>query len=94
MEKFEARGKLPRARANTNSLRQMPAQVAARQTAHYIADLLLELRNLAKGQGLVTVQGLLEVAYYEAFAASMEIKLPNGELERLREMGRASAAGK
>ncbi len=61
-----------------------------RQTAQYIADMALEMRNLAKGQGMVSLQGLLEVAYYEAFTASTELKIPEGEQERLSQMSKAS----
>ncbi len=61
-----------------------------RQVAQYIADMALEMRNLAKGQGLISLQGLLEVAYYEAFTASTELQIPEGEEERLSEMRKAS----
>ncbi len=33
-----------------------------RQTALYIADMILELRNLAKGAQMTTLQGLLEIS--------------------------------
>jgi hypothetical protein len=36
----------------------------------------LEMRNLAKGQGLASLRGLLEVAYYEAFSTAIEIQIP------------------
>ena len=62
-----------------------------KQAAEYIADMALELRNLAKANGLSTLQGLLEVAYYEAFGVSAQHQLPAGELERLAEMRRAAA---
>jgi hypothetical protein len=65
-------------------------ELSRHQTAQYIADMALELRNLAKGQSLLSLQGLLEVAYYEAFSAATEIQIPEGEQERLAEMTRAS----
>ena len=52
-----------------------------REAAQYISEMTLELRNLAKGHDLLTLQGLLEVAYYEAFTAATLIDLPEGEVE-------------
>jgi hypothetical protein len=62
------------------------------EVAQYAADMTLELRNLAKAAGLKTLQGLLEVTYYEAFAAAHPAKVPDGELERLGELERAGRA--
>ena len=61
------------------------------QTAQYIAEMALELRNLAKAHGFLSLQGLLEVAYYEAFTAATEIEIPPGEQERLERMSKAAA---
>jgi hypothetical protein len=61
-----------------------------RETAQYIADISLEMRNLAKSCDMPTLQGLLEVAYYEAFTLATEINVPSGESERLRQLSRAS----
>ncbi len=36
-------------------------------TAQYIADLLLELRNMARGANLPHLAYFLEMAFYEAF---------------------------
>jgi hypothetical protein len=58
-----------------------------RATAHYIADMILELRNLAKGAKMSTLQGLLEISYYEAYSVANAIVIPDGEAERLEEMG-------
>jgi hypothetical protein len=58
-----------------------------RQTALYIAEMILELRNLAKGQRMTTLQGLLEISYYEAYGVANHIDIPADELERLIEMG-------
>jgi hypothetical protein len=37
------------------------------ELAQYIADMLLELRNMAKAAGLKTLLGLLEITFCEAF---------------------------
>ena len=62
----------------------------AKQVAQYIADMSLELRNLAKANKLITLQGLLEVVFYEAFGAAVQNEVPEGEAERLRVLTRAS----
>jgi hypothetical protein len=54
-----------------------------RETAQYIADMVLELRNISKSEGFGTLQGLLEIAYYEAFSVAHKVDLPEGELEHL-----------
>jgi hypothetical protein len=58
-----------------------------RDTATYIADMILELRNLAKGGKMSTLQGLLEISYYEAYSVANAIVIPEGEAQRLEEMG-------
>ncbi len=58
-----------------------------RQTALYIADMILELRNLAKGAQMTTLQGLLEISYYEAYGVANRVEVPDNELERLQEIG-------
>jgi hypothetical protein len=58
-----------------------------RQTALYIADMILELRNLAKGAQMTTLQGLLEISYYEAYGVANRVDVPDNELERLQEIG-------
>ncbi len=63
---------------------------AKRETAQYISEMTLVLRNLAKTYELVSLQGLLEVAHYEAFTVATQIELPEGELERIKEMSRAA----
>ena len=63
---------------------------ARRETAQYISELTLELRNLAKAHEMSSLQGLLEVAYYEAFTVATQIQLPEGELERIKEMSNAA----
>jgi hypothetical protein len=63
-----------------------------RETAQYIADMVLELRNMAKSADLKTLQGLLEVSFYEAFSAANKVEIPADEIEKLRELSRVSAA--
>lgn len=60
------------------------------QTAQYIADIALELRNLAKYNKLQTLQGLLEVTFYEAFSAANKIEIPENEIEHLKKLSLAS----
>jgi hypothetical protein len=63
--------------------RQKPSR---QQTARYLADMLMEMRQLANRQEFKTLQGLLEIAYYEAFAVANPVKLPPGETEALRNL--------
>lgn len=58
-----------------------------RDLANYIADMILELRNLAKGGQMLTLQGLLEISYYEAYSIAHKIDVPPGEIQHLRELG-------
>jgi hypothetical protein len=58
-----------------------------RQTALYIADMILELRKLAKGGQMFTLQGLLEISYYEAYSVANCVIVPENELQHLEEMG-------
>lgn len=61
--------------------RMSPADLRSRETAQYIADMILELRNMAKSEQLGTLQSLLELAYYEAFTAAHKVEIPEGESE-------------
>jgi hypothetical protein len=58
-----------------------------RETAQYVADMVLELRNIAKAESFGTLQGLLEIAYYEAFSVAHKVDVPEGELEHLESLG-------
>jgi hypothetical protein len=58
-----------------------------RQTATYIADMIIELRNLAKGAGMATLQELLEITYYEAYSVANRVAIPESEPEHLHEIG-------
>ena len=73
------------------SRKTVVSKIERRQTAQYISEMALELRNLAKNHGFVSLQGLLEVAYYEAFTAATENEIPSGEQERLEQMSKAAA---
>ena len=64
---------------------EKPAVTPARQkdTAQYVADMILELRNLARAAGLHTVMVPLEYAYYEAFSAANRVNVPPEEVVRI-----------
>lgn len=64
-----------------------------KETAQYIADMTLELRNMAKAADLKSLKELLELCFYEGFAAANRVPLPEGELDHLRELSTASIAG-
>ena len=72
--------------------RHKPSAVihSERETAQYIADMVLELRNMAKANDLKTLQGLLEVSFYEASGVANKIAVPEGEIEHLRQLSLAA----
>lgn len=55
----------------------------SRQTAQYIADMVLELRNMAKAENFDALRELLELTYYEAFTIAHKVEVPSGEQERI-----------
>ncbi len=61
-----------------------------RETADYLSDMILELRNLARANQLYTVMVPLEYAYYEAFGVANRVEVPQSELERIKELSKAS----
>jgi hypothetical protein len=63
-----------------------------KETAQYIADMVLELRNMAKASELTALRNLLELCFYEAFSAANKVVLPSGEIEQLRKMSEAANA--
>jgi hypothetical protein len=84
---------------NTRGAPQMPAKAAPkgaqarqRDTAEYISEMILELRNLARAQQLYTVMVPLEYAYYEAFSVANRVEVPEGEAERIKELSKAGEA--
>jgi hypothetical protein len=60
------------------------------EAAEYIADVAMELRNVAKSAQLQTLQGLLEAAYYEAYESAHPAKPTREDIEYLRELETAS----
>ncbi|MDE2446576.1 MAG: hypothetical protein KGO94_10375, partial [Alphaproteobacteria bacterium] len=66
------------------------ADSARRETAQYVADMVLELRGMAKAYDLQTLQSLLEASFYEAFSVANHVEIPPGEIEKLRELSLAS----
>lgn len=63
----------------------------SRETAQYISDMILELRNMAKAAKLFQIMVPLEYAYYEAFSVANRVDVPPQEAERLREFDRAAS---
>lgn len=61
-----------------------------RETAEYLADMILELRNLARSVQLHNVMVPLEFAYYEAFGVAHRVEVPTSEVERLKELSKAA----
>jgi hypothetical protein len=61
-----------------------------RETAEYLAEMILELRNLARSVKLHTVMVPLEYAYYEAFTVANRVEVPEDEIERIRRLSKAS----
>ncbi len=61
-----------------------------RETAQYITDMVLELRNLARTAELKTLSGLLEIAFYEAFSLANKVDIPPAEVERLKALEAAA----
>ena len=64
--------------------------LATRQqsVAQYVADMILELRNMAKSAKLPEVMAPLEFAYYEAYSAANKVHVPPDEVERIRRLER------
>ena len=59
-----------------------PAKDAKDQElAQYIADMLLELRKMAKAAGLKTLLGLLEISFCEAFSIANKVEIPPVKLK-------------
>jgi len=61
-----------------------------RDVAEYIAEMILELRNLARSHKLYTVMVPLEYAYYEAFTASNKVEIPEADRKRIEELSKVS----
>lgn len=89
VDNHESKHNLKESAGNKN---QFKKKADPRETAQYIADMVLELRNMAKAADLKTLQGLLEVSFYEAFSAANKIEIPAEEIEKLHVLSRASVA--
>ena len=61
------------------------------ETAQYVADMILELRNMAKAVKLHNVMAPLEYAYYEAFSVANQVDVPQDEIDRIRSLTKAAA---
>jgi hypothetical protein len=61
------------------------------EMAQYIADMLLEMRNMARAEGLTTLLGLLELSFCEAFSIANKVEIPAGEIEKLRRLAQAAS---
>ncbi len=72
--------------APENSTALMTAR--QRDTAQYIADMILELRNMAKGTKLHAVMVPLEYAYYEAFSAANRVHVTAEEVDRINRLSK------
>ena len=68
---------------------QSPAE-RQKETAQYISDMILELRNMAKANWLFQVMVPLEYAYYEAFSVANKVEPPPEEVERLKQLSKVS----
>jgi hypothetical protein len=53
-------------------------------SAQLIADVTLELRNLAKHANMVTLISLLEITYYEAYHCANPVELPEAEFRQIQ----------
>jgi hypothetical protein len=53
-----------------------PSQPSSPEAAEHVAQILIDLRRTAKDAGLGTLAGLLEIAYYEAYAKSHPAEVP------------------
>jgi hypothetical protein len=63
------------------------------ELAQYIADMLLELRKMAKAAGLTTLLGLLELSFCEAYSIANKVQIPDGEIEKLKRLAKAATEG-
>ncbi len=70
-----------------------PNETQQRELAQYVADMLLELRNMAKAAGLTTLLGLLELSFCEAYSIANKVKIPDGEIEKLKRLAKAASEG-
>lgn len=62
------------------------------EVAQYLADMLIEMRNMAKAAGFKTLWGLLEISFCEAFSIANKVEIPPGEIEKLNRLAREGQA--
>lgn len=65
-------------------------EIQQHEMAQYVADMLLEMRNMAKSAGLKTLLGLLELSFCEAFSIANKVEIPPGEIEKLKRLATAA----
>ena len=75
---------------NNPNQKIVPIETKEREIAQYIADLILELRNIARSAELPTLLGLLEITYCEAYSIANKVTIPEGEMEKLKRLVRAA----
>lgn len=63
-----------------------------REVSQYVADMILELRNMARAAKLYKVMVPLEFAYYEAFSVANQVSIPQAEIDRLNALAKAAQA--
>jgi hypothetical protein len=69
----------------------VPLTARQRDTAQYVADMILELRNMAKAAKLHAVMVPLEYAYYEAFSVANRVDVPVAEVEKINRLSKTVA---
>ncbi len=87
MDRRRAQATPALAEAASKEVKSLPER--QRETAEYLADMVLELRNLARSVQLYTVMVPLEYAYYEAFGVANRVEVPAGEAERIKKLAKA-----
>ena len=76
---------------NDGISREPSKDAQVREMAQYIADMLLEMRNMARSAGLPTLLGLLELTFCEAFSIANKVEIPAGEIEKLKRLAKAAS---
>jgi hypothetical protein len=66
------------------------ANAKKREMAQYMADMLLEMRNMSRTAGFPTLTSLFELAFCEAYSIANHVEPPEGELEKIAKLSRAS----
>jgi hypothetical protein len=71
-------------RMELNRANAVKREPSVREVALYTADMMLELRQMSKSAGLATLQALIELVYYEAYATANPVAISAGDLEHLQ----------